>query len=121
MKAAVCRRYGGPEVVEIVDLPDPELGPKDVLVKVHATSVSVGDKRLRSASVPRGFGIFVRLAFGITRPRKPVLGWECAGVVEAAGPSVTRFKVGDRVFATRGSQMGCHAEYVAIPESKAIA
>ncbi|MGH2727592.1 MAG: NAD(P)-dependent alcohol dehydrogenase, partial [Actinomycetota bacterium] len=86
-----------------------------------ATTVSAGDMRLRSAKVPRGFGLFVRLAFGITRPRRPILGWELAGVVEEIGRSVTRFAVGDKVFATRGTRMGAHAEYVAAREDKAIA
>lgn len=120
MKAAVARRYGGPDVIEIADLPKPGVGAKDVLVKVQATTVSAGDMRLRSGNVPRGFGIFVRLAFGLRRPRKPVLGWELSGVVEAVGPSVKGFAVGDKVFATLGSRMGAHAEYVAIPEDKAI-
>jgi NADPH:quinone reductase-like Zn-dependent oxidoreductase len=114
MKAAICRRYGPPDVVRIADVPRPNVGKKDVLVKVRATTVTAGDARLRSANVPRGFGIMVRLGFGITGPRKPILGSEVAGEVAAVGQSVSRFSLGDKVFAARLG--GCHAEYVAVRE-----
>ncbi|MGH9147067.1 MAG: alcohol dehydrogenase catalytic domain-containing protein, partial [Vicinamibacterales bacterium] len=91
MKAAVYRRYGPPDVVQIVDVPRPDLKSKEVLVKVRATTVTAGDSRLRSAHVPRGFGVLLRLGFGIFGPRKPILGWELAGEVAAVGQSVTRF------------------------------
>lgn len=113
MKAAVYHRYGPPSVVQIADAPRPDLGARDVLVKVRATTVTAGDSRLRSGNVPRGFGVMMRLGFGIFGPRKPILGWELAGEVAAVGQSVSRFAPGDKVFATR---MGCHAEYVAVPE-----
>jgi NADPH:quinone reductase-like Zn-dependent oxidoreductase len=113
MKAAIYRRYGPPDVVQMADVPRPDLKTKDVLVKVRATTVSAGDARLRSANVPRGFSIMMRLGFGIFGPRKPILGWELAGEVAAVGQSVSRFAPGDKVFAAR---MGCHAEYVAVPE-----
>ena len=115
MKAAVYRRYGPPDVVQIAELPRPDLAPKDVLVKVRATTVTAGDSRLRSANLPRGFGIMVRLGFGIFSPRKPILGSELAGEVAAVGQSVSRFAPGDKVFAAR---IGCHAEYVAVPEDR---
>lgn len=113
MKAAIYRRYGPPDVVQIADVPTPDLKTTDVLVKVRATTVSAGDSRLRSANVPRGFGLMMRVVFGIFGPLKPILGWELAGEVAAVGQSVSRFAPGDKVFAAR---MGCHAEYVAVPE-----
>jgi NADPH:quinone reductase-like Zn-dependent oxidoreductase len=113
MKAAVYRRYGPPDVVRIADVPRPVPGTRDVLIKVRATTVTAGDSRLRSGNVPRGFGVMMRLGFGIFGPRKPILGWELAGEVAAAGQSATRFAPDDKVFAAR---MGCHAEYVAVPE-----
>lgn len=114
MKAAVARRYGPPHVVEIADVPRPTLRPADVLIKVRATTVTAADWRLRSRNVPRGFGLFIRVAVGFSRPRDPIFGCELAGEVVAIGPSVTRFKPGDKVFAAR---MGnCHAEYAAIRE-----
>lgn len=114
MKAAVCRRYGPPAVVEIADVPLPKVGKKDVLIRTRATTVSAGDWRLRSGTVPRGFGLFLRFAVGFTGPRDPILGTELAGEVVEVGPAVTRFKRGDRVFASRFG--GCHAEYAAMPE-----
>ncbi|WP_418317071.1 NAD(P)-dependent alcohol dehydrogenase [Piscinibacter sakaiensis] len=116
MKAAICRRYGPPDVVTIGDLPVPRPGARQVLVRVRATTVSAGDVRLRSARVPRGFGLLLRLGFGISGPRHPVLGAELAGEVVDVGRSVTRFSRGNRVFA---SLIGCHAEYVAVPEDAA--
>jgi NADPH:quinone reductase-like Zn-dependent oxidoreductase len=113
MRAAVYRRYGPPSVIQIADVARPDLGTKDVLVKVRATTVTAGDSRLRSGNVPRGFGVIMRLAFGIFGPRKPILGWELAGQVAAVGQSVSRFAPDDKVFA---ACMGCHAEYVAVPE-----
>jgi NADPH:quinone reductase-like Zn-dependent oxidoreductase len=114
MNAAVYRRYGPPEVVRIEDVPRPHLHSHEVLVRVRATTVTAGDSRLRSARVPRGFGILMRLGFGIFGPRQHILGWEFAGEVAAVGRSVSRFAVGDKVF---GARMGCHAEYVAVRES----
>ena len=114
MKAAICRRYGPPDVVQIADVPRPGLGSKDVLVRVRATTVTAGDARLRGANLPRGFGVMVRLGMGIVGPRKPILGSEVAGEVAAVDQSVSRFAPGDKVFAARMG--GCHAEYVAVPE-----
>ncbi len=114
MKAAIYRRYGPPDVIKIVDVPRPDPGTKEVLVKLRATTVTAGDARLRSGNVPRGFGVLLRLGFGIFGPRKPILGTELAGEVAAVGPSVSRFAPGDKVFAAR---MGCHAEYVAVSEN----
>jgi NADPH:quinone reductase-like Zn-dependent oxidoreductase len=114
MKAAVCRRYGPPDVVEIANVPRPKLGARDVLIKVRATTVTAADWRLRSATLPRGFGILVRLFVGISGPRDPILGAELAGEVVAVGQSVSRCAPGDKVFAARMG--GCHAEYVAVRE-----
>ncbi len=72
MKAAIYRRYGPPDVVQIADVPRPDLKTKDVLVKVRATTVTAGDSRLRSANVPRGFGIMMRLGFGMLSQRADV-------------------------------------------------
>jgi NADPH:quinone reductase-like Zn-dependent oxidoreductase len=113
MKAAVYHRYGPPDVVQIAEVPKPVPKAKEVLVRVRATTVTAGDARLRAANVPRGFGIMLRLGFGITGPRSPILGTELSGEVAAVGSSVTRFTPGDKVFA---GKMGCHAEFVAVRE-----
>jgi NADPH:quinone reductase-like Zn-dependent oxidoreductase len=116
MKAAVFRRYGPPDVVGIEEVPTPDPKANELLVRVRATTVSAGDARLRSARVPPGFGVLMRLGFGILGPRRPILGWEFAGEVAAVGPSVSRFAPGDKVF---GVRMGSHAEFVAASEDHA--
>ena len=92
MRAAVYRRYGPPEVVQIEDRPTPTPGPYDLRLAVKAATVSAADWRLRSGAVPRGFGLLLRLAFGVFGPRKPVLGVDMAGVVEAVGDQVQGFR-----------------------------
>jgi NADPH:quinone reductase-like Zn-dependent oxidoreductase len=121
MKAYVCRRYGGPEVVELVDVPKPAPQDNEVLVRIHATTVSAGDWRVRTLDVPKGFGVFARMALGLRGPRQPVLGTELAGTIETVGRSVTRFKPGDAVFAFPGVKMGAHAQYRAVAEDGPIA
>lgn len=111
MRAIVCPHYGPPDLLEIREVPTPAPGPKDVLVRVVATTVTSGDWRVRSGNFPRGFGWIATLAVGLKGPRQPILGTELAGVVEAVGPAVTRFKVGDAVVGFAGAAMGCHAEF----------
>lgn len=116
MKAAIVPRYGPPDVVRIVDLPDPSPAPGEVLVRVRATTVSSGDARVRGFRVPGVFWIPARLALGVLRPRRRVLGTEFAGVIEAVGDGVTRFAPGDRVFgmASFSKPAGTHAELLTI-------
>ncbi len=121
MKALVYRRYGAPDVVAIATVPRPKVKDHDVLVRVHATTVSAADWRARSLAMPPGFALMGRLFFGIFGPRRPVLGTELAGVVEAVGRSVTRFVPGDEVFAFTGASYGSHAEYRVLREDGMIA
>jgi NADPH:quinone reductase-like Zn-dependent oxidoreductase len=88
---------------------------------VHATSVTSGDYRARSLDMPSGFGLVGRLVFGIVRPRREILGAEFAGVVEAVGAKVSRFRQGDRVFAYPGANFGGYAEYAVINQAAAMA
>jgi NADPH:quinone reductase-like Zn-dependent oxidoreductase len=120
MKAAVCERYGPPEVVQIRDVPTPVPADGEVLVKSFATTVNSGDARVRGLHVPRGMSLPVRLKLGVTKPRQPIFGFDTAGRVEAVGNGVTRFQPGDRVVASRGFDLGCHAEYVTVAERGAI-
>lgn len=115
MKAASYRRYGGPEVVELVELPDPVAGPRELVVRMSATSVGASDQAARS-----GRPAFGRLYFGIRRPRFPVLGWQFVGVVDRIGADVTKFRVGERVFGTVASSAGGHAELILVPEDGAV-
>ena len=116
MKAAVYRRYGTPDVVHIEELARPEPKANEVLIKIKASTVSSADCRARSLKVPAGFGLFARPVFGLFGPRKVILGTELAGVIEAVGNGVRKFKVGDAVFAFPGFDMGGHAEYRTLPE-----
>lgn len=121
VKAFVYRRYGPPDVLELTDLPKPVPADHELLIRIRATTVSSADWRMRSLSLPRGFGLPGRLAIGVRGPRKPVLGTELSGEVEAVGRSVTSFQVGDPVFAFTGAAHGCHAEYRCLPANGAVA
>jgi NADPH:quinone reductase-like Zn-dependent oxidoreductase len=120
MIAALCERYGAPEVVQLREVPTPVPKPREVLIRIEAASVSSGDCRVRGLAVPSGFGLLMRLSMGFSKPRQPILGTELAGVVEATGVAVTKFKAGDRVCAFTDTAMGCHAEYTSISENGAI-
>lgn len=112
MKAIVCGEYGSPDVLRLEEVEKPVPGAGEVLVKVHATSVNAGDWRVLRASP-----FLVRLAFGLFKPKISILGADIAGVVEATGPGVTQFKVGDRVFGDISQYgFGGFAEYACVPE-----
>lgn len=120
MKAWTCRRYGGPEVLTLEDLPAPLPGPDDVLIRVRATNVSSADARVRALRLPPGLGPFGRLFLGFRGPRQPILGTEVSGLVAAVGGNVSSFRVGDRVVAFLDAKMGGHAEYALIKETGLI-
>ena len=112
MRAAVHDRYGPPEVLRIEDVRQPIPAADEVLVRVHATTVTRTDCHMRTA---RPF--IWRFWLGLRRPNRHILGAEFAGEVEAVGSTVTQFEVGDRVFGMRRS---AHAEYVCVPETGLI-
>jgi NADPH:quinone reductase-like Zn-dependent oxidoreductase len=114
VKAVVYDRYGPPEVLRLEEVERPVPADDEVLVKVHATSVTRTDTGLRSAEY-----FISRFFTGIRRPKRTILGMELAGEVEAVGSSVTEFAVGDHVFGVKGS--GAHAEFVTVRESAPIA
>lgn len=121
MQACIYEQYGPAEVVKVGQVERPVVKADEVLVRVHATSVTTADWRFRAAAFPRGFRLMGRLMLGLFRPRNPVLGMDFAGVVEATGKDVTRFRVGERVFgAASPIRRGAHAEYVAVKASGAI-
>lgn len=122
MKAVICERYGPPEVLRLTEIAKPAPKDHEVLVKVRATTVTVGDSRMRSFTVPRAQWLFARLYLGIRKPRRAILGMEIAGDIEAVGQSVTRFKPGDPVFAsTFGVNFGGYTEYKCLPENGMLA
>ncbi|WP_407361154.1 NAD(P)-dependent alcohol dehydrogenase [Microbacterium sp. LBN7] len=120
MTAAVYRRFGGPEEVHLEQRPIPSPKSGEVLVRVHASTVSIADHRSRARDVPPGLGLLAAAGIGVFRPKHPILGMDAAGVVEAVGPGVTAFTAGDRVIAAMGGAFGGHAEYVCVPADGAI-
>lgn len=116
MRAFTAPEYGPVETQRIETVPRPALGPKDILVRVLATTVNRSDTEMRKCTYQ-----FARLFFGLTRPKCKITGCEFAGVVEQTGPEVSRFKVGDRVFGFDGDDYQAHADYVVKNEDKPIA
>lgn len=124
MKAVICTKYGPPEVLQLTELPEPTPADHQVRVKIHATTVHVGDVRIRRFDVPRWQWLIARLALGITKPRNPILGMEIAGEIDAVGKNVSRFKLGDPVFASlfpAKEPFGGYAAYKCLPEDGILA
>ena len=124
MKAVIYTKYGPPDVLQLKEVAKPTPKDNEVLVKIHATTVTIGDTIMRSLNTPgpRWQRIPARIYLGILKPKRPILGMELAGVVEAAGKAVTRWKVGDAVFASTFSEdFGGHAEYKCLPEDGMLA
>lgn len=115
MLAYAYTSYGTPDVVKKVNIEKPIPKPNEVLVQIYATTVSAGDWRARSLTMPKGLGFMGRLVFGITGPRKPVLGTEFSGVIEAVGAEVTNYSPGDAVIGFPGADFGAHAEFITMP------
>ena len=121
MRAVVCERYGPPEVLRLVDRDKPVPEADDVLVKIHATTVHVGDTKIRALRPGMGRGLdplmkgFMRIVVGLRGPRRRVLGMELSGEVEAVGPRATGFEKGDEVFCGTGMRFGAYAEYICLP------
>lgn len=116
MKAVICPKYGPPEVLQLAEVPTPEPADHEVLIKTYAATVTVADFRLRSFTVPLSFWVPARLMLGIFKPKKPILGMEVAGVVEAVGKDVQRFQPGDAVISSTLPHFGGYAEFVCVPE-----
>lgn len=115
MKAVTYHQYGSPDVLQLREIETPSPAAGDVLVRVVATTVASEDVTFR-----RGFPFVSRMATGMFKPGKPVLGTQFAGVVVATGSDVTRFAPGDEVFGETGPEFGAHAEYVVVPADGAI-
>lgn len=122
MKTIVYDRYGPPEVLQLQERPRPVPKKHEVLVRVHATTVTIGDSRMRSFTVPPEQWIFARLYLGLLGPTRKVLGMELSGEIEAVGSQVTRFRPGDLIFAsTFAAGFGGYAEYKCLPENSVMA
>jgi NADPH:quinone reductase-like Zn-dependent oxidoreductase len=121
MTALVCERYGPPDVLKFMERPRPAPSREQVLIRVLASTITSGDRRVRSMDMPEGFRTLGRLALGWHGPRNAVLGATFAGVVEAAGRRVNKFAPGDAVFGISGFRMGGHAGYLCMPAKGALA
>ncbi len=120
MKAIAWTKYGAPEVLELREFEKPSPKNKEVLVKIHASSVTAGDCRLRAFKIPVGFWLPTRLVFGLIKPRNPIIGMDISGEIESVGEDVTQFKKGDKVYGTTGMRLGANAEYTCLPENSAL-
>ncbi len=120
MKAIICTKYGSPEVLQLKDVEKPTPKDNEILIKIHATTVSVGDMRIRSLTFPLLVKPIIRLMYGFTKPRNPMLGHELAGKIESIGKDVKLFREGDQVFASTGMRSGAHAEFICLPEKGVV-
>lgn len=115
-------RYGGPDVLHLADVPAPVPGDRDVLIRVRAAETTKSDCEFRSFRFSvKWFWLPLRLAVGISKPRRRILGGYFAGEVVSVGGRVTRFAPGDQVYGGTGLRLGAYGEYVVLPEDAAIA
>jgi NADPH:quinone reductase-like Zn-dependent oxidoreductase len=121
MKAVVLTRFGPPDVLQLQEVAKPAPRDNEVLIRVHATTVTAGDSELRGLRVPFAFKPLLRLYARFIRPKPIILGQELAGEIEAVGNRVTRFGIGDQVCAWTGLALGTYAEYTCVPETAVMA
>lgn len=126
MKAIICEKYGPPEVLQFTEVEKPIPKDKEVLIKIHATTVHIGDTKIRSFKPGLGpvkdffYKPIMRMIIGFTGPRKNILGMELAGEIESIGKDVKLFKKGDKIFAGTGMGFGAYAEYKCMPQKGAL-
>jgi NADPH:quinone reductase-like Zn-dependent oxidoreductase len=127
MKAIICSKYGPPEVLQFKEVEKPLPKENEVLIKVIATTVHIGDTKIRRLEPGLGtitdffFKPIMRIILGFRGPRKKILGMELAGDIESAGKDVTKFKTGDPVFASTEFRLGAYAQYCCMPEAGILA
>jgi NADPH:quinone reductase-like Zn-dependent oxidoreductase len=127
MKAIICAKYGPPEVLEFKEVEKPLPKDNEVLIKVRATTVHIGDTKIRRLEPGLGpvidffFKPMMRIIVGFRGPRKKILGMELAGDIEAVGKDVTKFKTGDPVFVSTEFRFGAYAQYCCVPENGILA
>ena len=122
MKAAICTRYGPPEVLRIEEVEKAVPKDDEVLIKIHASAVNSSDCFVRSGirSAPLLMRLMMRTVVGFTRPRRRILGLVLAGEIEETGVAVRRFRMSDRVYAFTKFRFGGHAQYTCLPETSTL-
>lgn len=121
MQAVVCKEYGPPSVLYLTEMEKPVPKKNEVLVKVKASTVTAGAVWIRKGVFPgsKFYTLFIRLFFGILKPRRPVMGLEFSGIVEESGAEVSKFQKGDHVYGTtKGLRNGAYADYICVPEKR---
>ena len=127
MKAVICTKYGPPEVLHIQEVDKPSPKDDEILIKIHSTTVHIGDTKVRGLKpgihpvVDFFFKPLMRIMLGLRAPRAKIMGMELAGTIETVGGEVTKFKVGDEIFASNDLTFGAYAEYTCLPEKGVIA
>jgi NADPH:quinone reductase-like Zn-dependent oxidoreductase len=127
MKAIECSKYGPPEVLKIIEREKPTPRENEILIKVHATSVSIGDCKMRSFQPGLGAvmdavsWLPMRIFLGLIKPKRGILGLEFAGEIEAVGKNVKSFQIGQEVFGEPGFKTSAYAEYMCLPAAALIA
>jgi len=121
LKAIVYEKYGPPDVLRLKEVEKPSPKDNEVLVKVHAATVTAGDCEIRRFKLPVLYWLPVRLYMGLIKPRINILGQELAGEIEDLGKEVKRFKAGDQVYGSTGMSLGAYAEYTCLPEKATLA
>jgi NADPH:quinone reductase-like Zn-dependent oxidoreductase len=118
MKAVVWTKYGSPDGLELQEVEKPVPKEAEILIKIHAATVTAGDCEMRRLQLPLGLSFPVRVYAGLIRPKRiSILGQEFAGAVEEIGKDVRSCKIGDQVFGTTGFGFGAYAEYLCLPET----
>lgn len=129
MKAIVYTEYGGPDVLDLKEVEKPSPKDNEVLIRIHAVSVNYGDIIARNFknispgefNMPFVFWVLAKFVFGLSKPKKTILGNSFAGEVETIGKAVKLFKKGDTVFACTEQEMGAYADYLCMPENSVLA
>ena len=121
MKAIVYTKYGTPDVLQLKEVEMPIPKGDEVLIKIHAAEVTKADCEMRSFHFPvKWFWLPLRVAMGLIKPRKQVLGGYFSGEVESVSEGVSKFKKGDQVFGTARLRLGAYGEYACLPASYTI-
>ena len=119
MKAVLYYKYGPPEVLQLEEVEKPIPKANEILLKIRASAVTMGDCEMRSPKIPNLTWFLARLYFGLRKPRQRILGSYLAGEIESVGPDVKSFKKGAQLFGI-SPRFGAHAEYICLSDKYAL-